>query len=305
MSKLLRIGLFAATVCGLVCVCSSWAGNSSAVFGTEDYYAGALPPPGFHYINYVLYYDADKLANADGNKSGPPGFKVNALANVFRPIYVADATILGANPAWHVVVPLVHKNVKSDLFDDNADGIGDIYVSPLILGWHSKVFHCIAGFDVIAPTGDYDSDEIANIGNDHWTFEPAVAASVLFPNRFQAGVKFMYDVHTKTTDYAIPGMTETVDYKTGQQFHGDYNLSFAIQPNFQLGVAGYFLVGVTDDQVNGDSVDDSKEQVIAGGPSVLYAPMKNLSLVAKYLIETEAENRPEGNAAWLKLVYSF
>jgi len=104
----------------------------------EDYYAGALPHR-FHYINYVLYYDADKLADSDGNKSGTR-LRSSALANVFRPIYVANTTILGANPAWHLVVPLVHKNVKSDLFDDNADGIGDIYVSPLILGWHSKYF---------------------------------------------------------------------------------------------------------------------------------------------------------------------
>ncbi len=244
----------------------------------------------------------------DGEEAGPPGFEAWALANVFRPVFVANTTILGANPAWHVVVPLVHKNVKSDLFDDNADGIGDIYVSPLILGWHTKIFHYIAGLDVIMPTGDYDNKDPSNIGNDHWTFEPAVAISALFPIGLQFGVKLMYDIHTETKDYMVPGSapgTAAVDYRTGQQVHGDCSLSYAIKPNFQLGIAGYFLVGITDDESNGESVDDTREQVVAAGPSVQYAPLKNLSIVAKYMFETEAENRAEGTAAWLKLVYSF
>lgn len=305
MRRSSRLALGVVILASLVCAAAAWAGNSSAVLGTEDYYAGALPPPGFHYINYVMYYDADELKDEDGNSGGPPGFEAKALANVFRPVFVANTTILGANPAWHVVVPLVHKNVKSDLFDDNADGIGDIYVSPLILGWHSKIIHTIAGLDVITPTGEYDNKDVSNIGNDHWTFEPAVAVSALLPNGFQAGLKLMYDFHTTTHDYAIPGMIETVDYKTGQQFHGDYNVSYGFQPNFQFGLAGYFLVGVTDDEIDGESADDTKEQVVAAGPSVMYAPLKNLSIVAKYLFETQVENRAEGNAAWLKLVYSF
>ena len=299
------LALFVAILASMVCAGLSWAGNSAAVLGTEDYYAGALPPPGFHYVNYVLYYNADELKDADGNSGGPPGFEVTALANVFRPVFVANTTILGANPAWHVVVPLVHQNIKSDMFDDNADGIGDIYVSPLILGWHTKVYHYIAGLDVIMPTGEYDSDEISNIGKDHWTFEPAVALSALYPNGVQFGVKLMYDIHTKTEDYGVMGAEDTVEFKTGQQFHGDYNLSYAIKPNFQLGIAGFFLVGVTDDEMDGESVDDSKEQVVAAGPSVMYAPLKNLSIVAKYLMETQVENRPEGAQAWLKVVYSF
>ncbi len=305
MSKLFRVVLGVAMLSGLLCAGSSWAGNSSAVLGTEDYYAGALPPPGFHYINYVLYYTADKLMDQNGDEGGPPNFEATVAANVFRPIYVCKKQILGANPAWHVVVPLVYKKFESDLFDDSATGIGDIYVSPLILGWHSKVLHTVAGLDVIVPSGKYNNDDVANIGNDHWTFEPAVALSALFPCGFQFGVKLMYDFHTKSTDYRPTGAVETGDFQTGQQFHGDYNVSYAFLPNFQVGAAGYFLFGITEDELNDESVNDSKEQVVAVGPSVQYAPLKNLSIVAKYLFEMEAENRPEGNAAWLKVVYSF
>ncbi|MFH1038042.1 MAG: transporter [PVC group bacterium] len=292
-------------VAGLVIPACILGGQSSAILGTEDYFVGALPPPGFHFINYLAYYYSDELKDYNGDKA-PVDFKANVAAEVLRGIYVSDIEILGANLGWHVVVPLVYKDMEiKGVFDQSRASLGDIYVSPFLLGWHSEIFHCVAGLDIIAPSGQYNKDYPVNIGNNHWTFEPAVAVSLILPEGLSVDVKLMYDIHTKNTDWINPATGIEDDYLTGQQFHLDYNAGYMIVDNFRLGVCGYYLIGLQDDKLDGSKVPDSEEQVLAVGPSAMYSVSKQLHLVAKVQFETLSENRPEGIMSWLKLIYSF
>jgi hypothetical protein len=279
------------------------AGDSSAILGTEDYFVGALPPPGFHFINYLAYYYADEFRNSDGDKI-PEDFKASIAADVLRGIYVSDIEVLGANLGWHLVVPLVYKDMEmKGVFDESRASLGDIYFSPFLLGWHSDMLHWVVGLDIIAPTGQYNDDYSVNIGSNHWTFEPAVAVSLILPEGLSVDLKLMYDFHTENTDYS--GMYGEGDYRTGQQFHLDYNIGYAVLDNLRLGVCGYYLKGLQDDELDGDKIADTKEQVLAVGPSAMYSVNQQLHLVAKVQFETQVENRPQGVFSWLKLIYSF
>ena len=64
--------------------------------GAEDFMAGALPPPGTYFKNYVVYYNASKFKDNNGNDL-IPDFKLTAAADVLRFIHVTDYKILGAN----------------------------------------------------------------------------------------------------------------------------------------------------------------------------------------------------------------
>ncbi len=290
-----------ALVVGLAIPAQILAGESSSALGAEGYFAGALPPPGAHFINYLMYYHAGELKDDKGDKA-PIDFKVDAVADILRGIYISDITILGANLGWHLIVPLAYqkleiKDVPSFMaVDESRASIGDIDFSPFLLGWHTELFHIVAALDIFAPTGQYDKDHAVNIGCNHWTFEPAVAVSMIHPSGLSASVKLMYDIHTENSDN---------DLKTGDQFHLDYNAAFMIVDNFRLGVCGYYLIGVQDDELDGSKVSDSKEQVLAVGPSAMYSFNPGLHLIAKVQFETIAENRPEGTKGWLKVVYSF
>ncbi len=299
----MKRALLVLILAGLLIPASLPAGDSSAILGTEDYFAGALPPPGAHFINYLAYYYADELRDHKGDK-GPVDFKANIGAEVLRGIYVSDIEVLGANLGWHVVVPLVYKNMEiKGLFDESRASLGDIYFSPFILGWHSEILHWVVGLDIIAPTGQYNNDYAVNIGSNHWTFEPAVAVSLILPEGLSVDVKLMYDFHTENTDYT--GMAGAGDYRTGQQIHLDYNIGYAVLDNLRLGVCGYYLKGLQDDELDGDKLADTKEQVLAVGPSAMYSVNEGLHLTAKVQFETEVENRPQGIFSWLKLIYSF
>jgi len=278
------------------------AGQSSAILGTEGWFAGALPPPGFHFINYLAYVAADELKDSSGNNV-PLDFDATIVAEVLRGIYVSDVKVLGGDLACHVVVPLVYRDVELEGtpggagdFDEDEAGLGDIYVSPLILGWHSDIFHWVFGLDIITPTGEYDEDKNVNIGTNHWTFEPAVAVSMIHPSGLSASVKLMYDIHTENDDTKL---------LTGQQIHLDYNAGYQIADSLRLGVCGFILKGLEDDELDGESRPDSKQQVFAIGPSAMYSLNPGCHLVAKAQFEMEAENRPEGYYAWLKLPCCF
>lgn len=308
MRHRLTYGVLLVAVIGLL-----WAGSaagdtipagalstSSATLGAEGWYAGALPPPGLHVIDYTLYYRATTLKGQHGRDvNGAPftDFEAWAIANVIRPVYVADTTIFGANPAWHVVIPIVHKSQRSDFFHQDKTGIGDIYVSPLILGWHSPPWHWVAGLDVIVPTGAYDKNDVTNIGNNHWTFEPAFAITYMGENGFMADTKLMYDVHTEDHD---------LNYQEGDQFHLDYNVGYAFgdRRQWHVGLCGYYLTSLEEDRVNGSRIHGSEERVFAIGPTVAYRA-GSLFVEAKVQKEFMAQNRPEGLAAWLKLIFSF
>ncbi len=310
MKRLIVVGVLVAVGLLMVLIQPGQAAFSSAVLGTEDFMAGALPPPGFHYINYVWYYQANKMLDNSGNDVSSPGFKAWSIANVFRPIYVAPVTILGANPAWHAVIPLAYRQVKSDVYDFTAKGIGDAYVSPLILGWHWPKAHLIAGLDVIMPTGQYDENNyMKTLGNNHWTFEPAVAGTAILPAGFMANAKLMYDFHTKNPDFMAAADDDLVmrkhDYQTGQAFHADYCVDYGLLQNLRLGIAGFYLKSTTEDKFDDTNQPDSKEQLFAIGPAISYAPMERLNLSFKWLAEAAARNHTEGNNLWFKLVYSF
>ena len=273
---------------------------SSAILGAESWYSGALPPPGWHLLNYNLYYYASEIKGKSGRRiSTPPfrDFEATVMATVFRPIYVADFTILGATPAWHVVVPIVYKKQRTDFVKDTMEGIGDIYFSPLILGWHKPPFHWAAGLDIIAPTGRYSSHDLSTIGNNHWTFEPAFAASYIGANGFTASTKLMYDIHTTDT---------TLHYREGQQFHLDYNVGYVFHKAkaLKVGLSGYWLISLEDDKVSSNKIHNSGERVFAIGPSV---GIQTGKLCANLNIQKEfsARNRPEGTSSWLNFIYSF
>jgi len=274
--------------------------TSSAVLGAEGWYAGALPPPGLHLLDYTLYYRAHELKGRKGRHvDGFPltDYEVRVIANVIRPIYVSDRTIFGANPAWHAVIPIMAMKQTTDVFKDSMEGVGDIYVSPLILGWHRPPWHYVAGLDVIMPTGHYSKHDFTTIGHNHWTFEPAFAISYIGQSGFSASTKLMYDMHTE--DHSL-------DYKEGDQFHLDYNVgcSFGANKEWKVGVCGYFLTSLEEDKSNSRRVKGSEESVFAVGPTVAYQKGKWL-VALKVQKELEAENRPKGIASWIKVCYSF
>ncbi|MEI6207124.1 MAG: transporter [Desulfuromonadales bacterium] len=261
--------------------------------GAEDFMSGAVPPPGTYIINYFDYYSADKLATNDG-KSALPVFKLNVTADVLRVIHVTNKQILGGFWAMHLFLPVMNVDVTVPGAGKNKTGLGDIIVDPFILAWHGKQWHLATGLDIYMPTGSYDKKDLANVGRNYWTFEPVVAGTYITEHGYEVSAKFMYDFNTKNSD---------TDYLTGHEFHVDYALGKKID-KFTFGGAGYYYQQVTDDESKGARVKNNNGSVVALGPALKY-DYKNMSFSLKYLFETAAYNRPQGDNLWVKFMYAF
>ncbi len=269
--------------------------------GAEDFMAGALPPPGTYFLNYVDYYHASSLKDNHGDRL-VPDFDLDVAVNVFRLVHVTKLEVLGANWAIHAFLPIMHMDVDATIGDgtigrDDKTGLGDVIVDPFILGWHFKNVHVITGLDVYVPVGSYDEDDLANTGRNYWTFEPVAAVTYLADNGIELSGKFMYDFNLENPD---------TNYRSGQEFHVDYTAGYHVDKSLAVGIGGYYYYQTTDDELDGDKVepDGFKGRVVAVGPQASYC-YKNMAFTLKWQKEFEARNRPEGNNFWVKFMYAF
>jgi hypothetical protein len=268
--------------------------------GAECFMAGAIPPPGTYFLNYFVYYTADKFRIKDG--SDFKDFDLKATADVLRLVHVTKQQVFGGYWGVQVFVPFVNVDVTmqpvsvAPKMSDNKFGLGDIIVDPFLLSWHSKNWHFATGLDIYIPTGAYDENDLANPGRNYWTFEPVFGFTYISDGGFEVSSKFMYDFNTENDD---------TKYRSGQEFHFDYLVGYNFKP-WGIGLSGYYYKQVTKDEVDGDEVGGNgfKGQVFAIGPSIKY-DYQNMTFNLKYQKEMSVENKPEGDKFWFKFVYAF
>jgi hypothetical protein len=265
--------------------------------GVENFFTGAFPPPGFYFQNFILYYVADHF------KGGPPEARVETFAEVLRFIYASKVQILGATWGMHVGLPCAYAGVRSEpiRFSDYRFGLGNVCFDPCILGWHFGDYHITFGFDIIFP-GTYDSDDAASPSQNYFTFEPAVALGWLPKSGFGVTAKFMYDFPTVNND-PIKFTGARDHYHSGQAFHFDYCVDYAVRPNLRIGAAGYYYVQTTADTVDGREIGYHGRE-FAIGPAIKY-DVGRLTLCLINQFEMAAINRPEGIRNWFRIWYAF
>lgn len=266
--------------------------------GAENFMAGALPPPGNYFINYLGYYEGEYR---DNNGDKVPGLKVNATFDALRYIYVSNHKILGGDWAVHAIVPIVYQKLETPnpaFGNDWIFGLGDITVDPIIIGWHFPPdWHITVGLDINLPTGKYDqNDPTDSIGANYYSFEPIFAFTYLSPGGFEVSAKLMYNIKTRNDD---------TDYQSGDDFHMDYLIGQHLGA-WAVGIGGYYFKQTTDDELEGQKVgpDGNRGQVFAFGPAVKY-DYKGMSFVGSWDHETSAENRFEGNKFFFKFITAF
>ncbi len=285
--KLSKIALLVAA-CGLaVGNVQAKEGGDQYPNGAENWFAGAVPPPGNYFINYFGNYSAHPYAG----RNKVDAVKVNAWFDAMRFLQVTNQKVAGADWAWHVIVPLVKLSVETPGGKFKKSGLGDITINPMILAWHSPEIHQAVGLDINLPTGRYDKNDVANLGTNYYSVEPIYAISYLGQNGWEVSGKFMYNIKTKNKD---------TDYKSGDEFHFDYLVGKNFGP-WGVGLSGYYVKQTTADKLNGREIGN-KGEVFSIGPSVKYSTKGGVTLVGQWQRETNVENRTGGDKVWLKLI---
>ena len=252
----------------------------------------ALPPPGVYLTNFINYYSANRF-NDEHGESKIKDFDLKAVADIVRITHVTPYKIFGADFAWQALVPFVNVDVKAGGVKQSKASFGDITLTPFILGWHAGHLHWALASDVTFPTGSYDKNDLANAGHNFFNIEPIFVASYNDPQGLEVSAKIMYDINFEN---------DATKYRSGQEFHVDYYAGWHWGA-FSVGVSGYAYQQTSDDQVNGVrvGVDGNRGRVLAFGPLLRY-DIGHTPVILTWQHETWAQNRPEGDKLWLKVI---
>ena len=184
------IVVFAVGVCLVqpLSVFAAEGGVGHYVPGAFADFGDMAPPSGFALLNWFGYYNG----SAGAGKQLPEGglvaanLKATSYAEMLGAVYTSPYGILDGKFAAGVIIPYLWVDVtgsvtgplgKTFTRSDSANGIGDMIFIPFWLNWTCGDFKWAVQLDVYAPTGAYNTGQLANVGLNYWTFEPMASFS--------------------------------------------------------------------------------------------------------------------------------
>lgn len=290
-----------AIACGALLLLSSSAtmaieGNGLPIYpdGLESYMSGALPGPGVHLLMYGGAMRYNSVRDHSGDKIPVPGFKVDVAMVAPRVVWVTPQQIAGGQLAFHALFPLLTVKEQAMGLSKRRSGLGDIAFGPA-LGYHfSDAAHAVVGVDFVAPTGRYKKGEMANLGRNYWTIQPAAAFTYTQPSGINFDLKAMVDFNMRNSD------TRT---RTGHAIHADYALGYGFGNGWVAGVGGYAYQQFQKD--NGPFAGDGKARSFGFGPTVRYANPNGWLFTAKWQQDFGVRSRPKGHQLLAKVAIPF
>lgn len=263
--------------------------------------------PGMLFELPLQYVRANNASDAGGH-SVPGRQRVRGTTLLPHFAYLSQNTLLGAHYGAEVLLPLVRLDLD---IDGGPDGRrtrqGDLIVSPLMLQWgpatlFGRPYWQRLNFVFSLPTGDYDKDAAINTGSNTWIFNPHYAFTWELGERLELSGRLHYAWISRNDDPS-PRLGAN-DVQPGQALHANFSISYALDPHWRIGLAGYQLKQISADRIDGHRQADSREQVFGIGPGVMYSQGRQ-TLFANLYAESGARNRSEGNQLTLRYLLAF
>jgi hypothetical protein len=191
--------------------------------------SGTQPHPGM-YLTLPMYYDNANTTVQDQNGHTIAGGDQTDFNLFATPVFGATTrwTIFDATYGFQVMMPLVSSRLaiaQSDLSQSEGFGLGDLYVQPLILGWHADWVDSRVGYAFYAPTG------VGERSLDMWAHELSAGATFYVDSEQRwhfAGTAF-YEMHQTKNDQDLRvGDILTIEGGLGGSFmKGDASIGVA------------------------------------------------------------------------------
>jgi hypothetical protein len=159
--------------------------------------SGTLPLPGI-YFGLPMYYGNANSRMQDPHGNTVPSTSDENLNLLATPAFglTTKSTIFNARYGFHLMVPLMSARpaiAPTDISTLDDYGLGDLYVQPVNLGWHSQYADVRAGYAFFAPTGWGERSL------DMWAHELSAGSTVYFDGqqKWHLAATAFYEIHQK------------------------------------------------------------------------------------------------------------
>jgi hypothetical protein len=252
--------------------------------------------PGFMLEEFPDVYVSDALKDSNGaNVAGSN--TLTSIATTSHIAYLSNKRLFGAWIGGEILFPMADVQLKlASGTDSTVRGFAAPILGPLMLQWAPKkigrgVLAHRLSFDVTAPIGKYSDQRPVNIGNHLVTINPYYAFTYERRRKWEVSARLHYLWNSVNSDpfvgFGIKNM------QPGQAFHTNYATSYEVLKGIRVGFNGYWLQQLTDHQIDGQNVPNSKERTVGIGPGLDVSGHGTWFYLNSYM-ETDVRNRPAG-----------
>lgn len=221
--------------------------------GVEGIQAASVPPPGTYYLGYLVDYNIEQL-KSPGTSNDIPGSNtgtVVALAN--RVVWISNTKFLGADFGMETIVPVLGTSLTFNTpgISDTQTGLGDVYLGPVVLGWHG------ANWDAVAAAGFWLDNASSST--------PAAPGKGYKSTMLTGGATYYFDAAKQISGSALmrfeTNSEKSNGFKPGNQVTVEWGFGKVMGP-VQVGVVGYDQMQVSNDSGPGASGNSSSRHAI-------------------------------------------
>ncbi len=312
--KLLWLALAVASAAPATCLAEEGA-SAHYIPGAMSDFIDTLPgKPGVVFANAFTYYDGKANPDLPLDYAGRTTLGAHARIEAYTiyGLYETPLQLFGGNYAVALTLPYVWLEVDGNVktgpltphVRDTANGLGDVTLYPFILGWtNGPNFKYDVRLGIYAPSGEYNTGDLANVGRNYWTFEPQFSFSWLSTKiGTEASIFLGADFNTEN---------DATHYTSGTSVHVDGTLAQHL-PLFGgfagVGANGFFYQQVSGDSGSGATLGGFEGRTAGVGPVLSYAhKIGKLDFAGevKWLPELEREKRLKGDYVWVKFGIVF
>ena len=270
--------------------------------------SGTQAPPGLYVGNVVWIYPTDTIKDNKGNTVGQQRGQLTSTADVILIDLVTNYKLLGAEVGFQAAIPFIKNRLQFNSLDVSTSfAFTDMFISPIVLGWHGKRTDVMADYNLYIPTGRFSAGGNNNTGLGMWGNEFFVGPTIYLDQKklWSVAGTFALEFHTnkKGTNINVGDMA-TVQGGVGRTFYR--KVSGPIPEIFNFGAAYYAQFKVTGDSGSDipPALQGFKDRVFGLGPEFnVFFPAPKITLLVRYEPEFGARVRTQGQTVVFELVW--
>src|SRR3974390_1983853 len=137
----------------LICATSHAQYKGDDIPGFLGLQSGTQAPPGLYVGNVVWVYPTDTIKDNNGNSVGHHRGSLTSTADVILVELVTNYKLFGANIGFQAAIPFIKNRIQFNSLDVSTGfAFTDMFISPIVLGWHRKRADIMAGYNLYIPT---------------------------------------------------------------------------------------------------------------------------------------------------------